>query len=73
MPAESRRRVPLTVRLTAADKDVFETAAERCGIDAGLAARLLMELTVRRLAKGDDLLEVLTELKRTWGLVETPT
>lgn len=57
------RRVPLTVRLAPADKDAFETAATRCGLEAGIAARLLMEAAVRRIAAGVDFLDVLQELR----------
>jgi hypothetical protein len=59
-------RVQMTVRLRVDDKEFFATATERCGIEASVAARQILELLIQRLRVGGDFLDALHELKTTW-------
>ena len=44
-------RVPITVRLTEEDKVLFSRLAEECGLEAGTAARQLIELVIQRMRR----------------------
>lgn len=56
-------RVPLTVRLRPDDKTLFVEAAEKCGLEPGIAARQVLELMVKRLRDDDDFLEALLDMR----------
>lgn len=57
-------RVPLTVRLRPDDKDVLVSAAEQASLEVGIAARMVLDIVVRRLRSGDSFLKVLGDLER---------
>jgi hypothetical protein len=57
-------RVPLTIRLRPDDKEVFVAAAERAGIEAGIAARTIMEMVIRRMKDGQTFFQAVGELER---------
>ena len=65
MAVESRR-VQFSVRLKPSDKEAFNAAAERCGLDPSAAARALLELVVQRVESGGDMLDALHEIKTAW-------
>jgi hypothetical protein len=48
------------------DKEAFNAAAERCGLDPSAAARALLELVVQRVEDGGDMIDALHELKTVW-------
>ena len=54
------------MRLHENQKKLFAEATERCGIDASVAARQLLELLIQRLESGGDYIDALYELKKTW-------
>jgi hypothetical protein len=70
--ATETRTAQLSVRLYERDKAAFAVAAERCGMDASVAGRVLVEMVVQRLAQGGDFIDALHELKRTWGVPKEP-
>lgn len=56
-------RVPLTVRISPADKAFFTEATAAAGLEAGTAARQIIELVTRYMrATGADYIEALTTL-----------
>lgn len=57
-------RVPLTVRLRPDDKDVLVSAAEQASLEVGIAARMVLDIVVRRLRSGDSFFKVLGDLER---------
>jgi hypothetical protein len=54
------------VRLHETDKQRFGDAAESVGMDASVVARRLIELMLRRLDQGGDLLDAIQEAKNAW-------
>lgn len=57
-------RVPLTIRLRPDDKDAFVAAAEHAGIEAGIAARTIMEMVIRRMREGQTFFQAVGDLER---------
>lgn len=57
-------RVPLTIRLRPDDKETFVAAADRSGIEAGIAARTILELVIRRMRDGQTFFQAVGELER---------
>jgi hypothetical protein len=57
-------RVPLTIRLRPDDKEAFVTAASHAGIEAGIAARTIMEMVIRRMRDGQSFFQAVGELER---------
>ena len=58
---KSANKTPLTVRLDPESKKLFAEEAERCGLDAGVAARQILELYVQRLREGGDYIQTLAD------------
>lgn len=58
---KSVNKTPLTVRLDPESKKLFAEEAERCGLDAGVAARQILELYVQRLREGGDYIQTLAD------------
>lgn len=56
-------RQPITVRLKAEDKVLFARGAEECGLEAGTAARQIIELVVQRMRSDADYVDVLQIVK----------
>lgn len=56
-------RAPITVRLKAEDKEVFAKGAEECGLEAGTAARQIIELVVQRMRCEGDYVDALQIVK----------
>lgn len=57
-------RVPLTIRLRPEDKAVFVAASEQAGIEAGIAARTVLELVVRHLRTGRTFFQTVGDVER---------
>jgi len=49
---KTANREPLTVRLDPDSKRLFSAEAEKCGLEAGVAARQILELYVQRQRDG---------------------
>jgi hypothetical protein len=64
------KRVPLTIRLNAEDKEVFVAAAQSSGFEPAIAARHVIELLIRGLKENEDFLEMLMCIKNA---VKAPT
>lgn len=62
-PAE--RRVQFGMRLSPEHKAAFTKAARECGLDPAVAARCLIELVLLHIDRGDDLLTILRDFKRS--------
>ena len=58
---KSANKTPLTVRLDPESKRLFSQEAERCGLEAGVAARQILELYVQRLRDGGDYIQTLAD------------
>ena len=58
---KSATRTPLTVRLDPESKKLFSEGAERCGLEAGVAARQILELYVQRLRETGDYIQTLSD------------
>lgn len=71
MPGEANR-VQMTIRLKESDKDFLAAGAEQCGIEAGVAARQILELVVQRMRAGGDYIDALHELKSIWSVPREP-
>lgn len=56
-------RVPFTVRLRPDDKAIFAEVVEASGLEAGIAARQVLELMIKRLREEGDYLKALTEMR----------
>ena len=56
-------RVPFTVRLKREDKELFAEATEQVGLEAGIAARQVLELMINRLKEERDYLKALTAMR----------
>ena len=54
-------RIPFTVRLKPEDRDLLIAAAEESKIELGLAARMILEIFVKRLQAGQPFLSALAE------------
>ena len=54
-------RQPLTVRLDPDSKKLFSEEAEKCGLEAGVAARQILELYVQRLRESGDYIQTLAD------------
>jgi hypothetical protein len=52
--SKTANRQPLTVRLDPESKKLFAEEAEKCGLEAGVAARQILELYVQRLRESGD-------------------
>ena len=59
--SKTANKTPLTVRLDPESKRLFSEEAERCGLDAGVAARQILELYVQRLRDGGDYIQTLAD------------
>ncbi len=55
----SENRVPITLRLSPADKAVFSDAATAAGLEPGTAARQIIEIVTRRIRAGSDYIDAL--------------
>ena len=55
--------VPVTIRLTPDDKDFLFAQAEASGLSGGIAARLLIDLAIKRMRAGADYLDTLQMVK----------
>ena len=58
---KSANKTPLTVRLDPESKKLFAEEAERCGLEAGVAARQILELYGQRLREGGDYIQTLAD------------
>ncbi len=58
---KTANREPLTVRLDPESKKLFSTEAEKCGLEAGVAARQILELYVQRLRESGDYIQTLSD------------
>ncbi len=59
--SKTANRQPLTVRLDPESKRLFAEQAEKCGLEAGVAARQILELYVQRLREGGDYIQTLAD------------
>jgi len=57
-------RQPLTVRLDPESKKLFAEEAEKCGLEAGVAARQILELYVQRLRESGDYIQTLSDFSQ---------
>jgi hypothetical protein len=57
-------RQPLTVRLDPETKRLFSEQAEKCGLEAGVAARQILELYVQRLRESGDYIQTLSDFSQ---------
>lgn len=58
---KTANRQPLTVRLDPESKKLFSEEAEKCGLEAGVAARQILELYVQRLRESGDYIQTLAD------------
>ncbi|MEZ5938009.1 MAG: hypothetical protein R3C52_07290 [Hyphomonadaceae bacterium] len=58
---KTANKQPITVRLDPDSKRVFSEQAERCGLEAGVAARQILELYVQRLRESGDYIQTLAD------------
>ena len=58
---KTANRQPLTVRLDPESKKLFAEEAEKCGLEAGVAARQILELYVQRLRESGDYIQTLAD------------
>lgn len=56
-------RVPVTVRLSPADKALLDARSAEAGLESGTAARQLVELALKRMAAGADYIDTLQIVK----------
>lgn len=56
-------RVPVTVRIMPEDKALLTSISVDAGLEPGTAARQIIELALRRVRAGADLIDVLAYLK----------
>lgn len=57
-------RVPITIRLRPDDKEAFVAASDASGIEAGIAARTILELVIKRIRTGQTFFQAVGELER---------
>lgn len=62
-------REPLTLRLRPDDKAAFVAAAEHAGLEAGIAARTIMEMVIRRMRDGQSFFETVRNLERALNIL----
>ena len=58
---KTANRQPLTVRLDPESKKLFAEEAEKCGLEAGVAARQILALYVARLRESRDYIQTLAD------------
>ena len=59
--SKTTNRQPLTVRLDPESKKLFSEEAEKCGLEAGVAAGRSVELYVQRLRGSGDYIQTLAD------------
>ena len=62
--SKTANRQPLTVRLDPESKKLFAEEAEKCGLEAGVAARQILELYVQRLRESGDYIQTLSDFSQ---------
>jgi len=62
--SKAGNRQPLTVRLDPESKKLFAEEAEKCGLEAGVAARQILELYVQRLRESGDYIQTLSDFSQ---------
>ena len=62
--SKTANRQPLTVRLDPDSKKLFAEEAEKCGLEAGVAARQILELYVQRLRESGDYIQTLADFSQ---------